>query len=94
MYKKTIKIASAFIALLLFVGVIGVISANAQQNQTAKSSDAKSACAGYWASTEKAMGTEGKLKPGNAITFQIPVLPRTERARAGNPRVPRTRLFQ
>jgi hypothetical protein len=72
MYKKTIKIASAFIALLLFVGVIGVISANAQQNQTAKSSDAKSA--GYWASTEKAMGTEGKLKPGNAITFQIPVI--------------------
>ena len=62
---KSLKIAIAFITLLLCIGIIGVTSA--------KTSDSKSVNASFWAPTEKAMGIEGELKPDSAMTFSIPM---------------------
>ena len=65
MRVKTINIAIVLIALLFCATMIGVISA--------KNSDTKDGNSDFWAPTEKAMGVEGKIKPGNAITFSIPM---------------------
>lgn len=71
MRQTTIKFATAAIALLLCVAMISAVSAKAYDS--AKSSDDKNARDSYWAATQKAMGVEGKQKPDNAITFEIPM---------------------
>ncbi|WP_292389597.1 LppY/LpqO family protein [Methanosarcina sp. UBA5] len=73
MSKKTIKLATAFIALLLCVAIVGEISAKAPHTETVNSSDDKNVSDSYWASTEKTMGVKSELKPNDAITFSIPM---------------------
>lgn len=73
MRKNNIRFATAFIALLLCVAIIGEISTKAPQSESANYSVDKNVSASYWASTEKTMGVKGELKPDNAISFSIPM---------------------
>lgn len=71
MRQSIIKFATAAIALLLCVAIVSSVSAKAFDS--AKSSDDENARDSYWAATQKAMGVDGKLKPDNTITFEIPM---------------------
>jgi len=73
MRQNIIKFASAFIALLLCVAIIGEVTVKASHNEMAKSSDNKNVNASFWTPTEKAMGVKGELKPDNSISFSIPM---------------------
>lgn len=73
MRQSTIKFATAFITLLLCVAIIGEISTKTTQHGSEKSSESQNATAGFWESTQKAMGVKGELKPDNAIAFSIPM---------------------
>ena len=73
MRQNTIKFASAFIVLVLCVAIIGEVTVKASHNEMAKSSDNRNVNAGFWTSTEKAMGVKGELKPDNSISFSIPM---------------------
>jgi len=73
MRENTIKFATAFIALLLCVAMVGEISTKALQSESANSSVDKNISASYWALTEKTMDVKGELKPDNAISFSIPM---------------------
>jgi hypothetical protein len=73
MRQNIIKFASAFIALLLCVAIIGEVTVKTSHNEMVKSSDNKNVNAGFWTPTEKAMGVKGELKPDNSISFSIPM---------------------
>lgn len=73
MRQNTIKFATAFITLLLCVTIVGEISTKAVQRGSEKPSDSQNTTAGFWESTQKAMGVKGELKPDTVIAFSIPM---------------------
>jgi len=69
MRHNTTGLVAVFTTLLLYIAIIGGISAKACDS--ASNSDDRNASNSYWASTQKAMGVEGELKPDNTITFGV-----------------------
>jgi hypothetical protein len=62
--RVKIKYACIFVALLLFMALVGQIVQGVSQGEQA--------LADYWAPVEKAMGARGDISPDGAIKFTIP----------------------
>lgn len=66
MRGKAIKFAIIFIALLVYLTIIGTVSAKNYSSENANASE-------YWKPAEKAMGEKGKANPDGTIKFTIPM---------------------